>query len=176
MTHGASILIDKAGKALRPLQRAIASFRLPLDMSIRLFHSLIEPIALYNVENWSTLTDKQLNRLNVDTIFDYIDKSPVDALHRKLLKYVLGVNRSSPNIAVYGDTGDIPLTIKGFTLMVNFWHHLTELPESSLARLALRESIEIRTNCIRIKSVEKVINIFDLADCTTPVLSFSLET
>ena len=67
----------------------------------------------------------------------------------------------------------IPLTIKGFTLMVNFWHHLTELPESSLARLALRESIEVRTNWI--KTVEKVINIFDLAECAGKTVSnFSL--
>ena len=78
MKHGASALIDKASKALRPLQRAIAGFQLPLDLAIRLFHTLVEPIALYNVENWSILTDKQLGKLNADTLFDFIDKSPID--------------------------------------------------------------------------------------------------
>ena len=86
----------------------------------------------------------------------------MDTLHRKLLKYILGTNKSSPNIAIYGDTGETPLTIKGFTLLVNFWHHLTELPETSLAKLALKESIEIRSNWI--KTVEKIINIFNLSD------------
>ena len=125
---------------------------------------MVEPIALYNVENWSTLTDKQLEKLTGDNIFDYIDKSPLDTLHRKLLKYILGVNKSSPNFAIYGDTGETPSTIKGFTLMVNFWHHLNNLPETSLAKLALKESIEIRTNWL--KTVEKIINIFNLSDIT----------
>ena len=82
-------------------------------------------------------------------------------MHRKLLRYLLGVNKSSPNIALYGDTGEIPLTIKGFTLMVNFWHHVNELPETSFSSLALKENIEIRTNWV--KTIEKIINIFNLA-------------
>ena len=160
-THGSSILLDKSLKALRPLQRAIANFQLPLDLSIKLFHTLIEPIAMYNVENWSILTKKQLENLNADTMSDFIDKSALDTMHRKLLRYILGVNNSSPNLALYGDTGEIPLTIKGFTLMVNFWHHVNELPETSFASLALKENIEIRTNWI--KTIEKIINIFNLA-------------
>ena len=160
MTHGASILFDKANKALKPLQRAIANFQLPLGLSIRLFHTLIEPIAMYNVENWSTLTDKQLENFSPDTIFDLINKSPMDTLHRKLLKYILGVNQSSPNLAVYGDSGEIPLSIKGFSLMLNFWHHLNNRPENSLAKLALKESTELRTNWI--KTIEKIFNLFEM--------------
>ncbi len=162
MTHGANTLLDKAKKALRPLQRAIANFQLPLNLSIRLFHTLVEPIALYNVENWSILTDKQLSKLNAGSMFDFIDKSSLDSLHRKLLKYTLGVNKSSPNIAIYGDTGEIPISIKGFTLMVNFWHHLTKLPDTSLAKLALKENIHLRTNWL--KTIEKVMNIFNLSE------------
>ena len=45
--------------------------------------------------------------------------------------------------------------------MVNFWHHVSELPETSFASLALKENIEIRTNWI--KTIEKIINIFNLA-------------
>ena len=161
-SHGASILIDKSLKALRPLQRAIANFQIPLDLSLRLFHALIEPIAMYNVENWSILTDKQSANLNADTLLGYIDKAPLDVLHRKILRYCLGVNNSSPNIAIYGDTGEIPLTIKGFTLLVNFWHHLNMLPEHSLANLALRENVEMRTKWL--KTVEKIINIFNLSE------------
>ena len=132
------------------------------ELSLKLFHALIEPIAMYNVENWSTLSDKQLANLNAGTLFSHIDKAPLDILHRKILRYTLGVNNSSPNIAIYGDTGEIPLTIKGFTLLVNFWHHLNMLPEHSLANLALKENIEMRTNWI--KTVEKIINIFNLAE------------
>ena len=60
-------------------------------------------------------------------------------------RYTLGVNNSAPNLSLYGDTGEIPLSIKGFSLMINFWHHLHSLPEGSLAYLALRENVELRT-------------------------------
>ena len=65
-------------------------------------------------------------------------------MHLKIVKYILGVNRRTNNMAVYGDIGEIPLTIKAFTLMVDFWHHLNDLPETSLANLALKENMEIR--------------------------------
>ena len=162
MAHGASVLIDKSLKALRPLQRAIANFQMPLELSLKLFHALIEPIAMYNVENWSTLSDKQLANLSSGTLLSLIDKAPLDVLHRKILKYTLGVNKSTPNIAIYGDTGETPLTIKALTLLVNFWHHLNMLPEHSLAYLALKEHIRMRTNWL--KTVEKTINVFNLAE------------
>ena len=161
MSHGASILLDKSLKALRPLQRAIANFQLPFDLSLRLFHALIEPIAMYNVENWSILSNKQLDKLNAGTLLEFIGKTPIDTLHRKI-RYTLGVNNSAPNLCLYGDTGEIPLSIKGFSLMVNFWHHLHSLPEDSLAYMALRENISLRTNWL--KTVEKFINILSLSE------------
>ena len=63
--------------------------------------------------------------------------------------YLAGLSVSSPNITIHGDTGEIPLTIKGFTLLINFWHHLNMLPEQSLAKLALKENIEMRTNWLK---------------------------
>ena len=114
------------------------------------------------MENRSILTDKQLDKLKPDTLFDFIDKSPLDTLHRKLLKYTLGINKSAPNMAIYGDKGETPLAIKGFTLMVNFWYHLTNLPGTSLANIALKENIEMRSNWI--KTIEKILNIFNLAE------------
>ena len=161
-SHGASILIDKSLKALRPLQRAIANFQIPFDLALRLFHALVEPIAMYNVENWSILSDKQLANLNADTVSNFIDKAPLDVLHRKVLRYTLGVNNSAPNIAIYGDSGETPLSIKGFTLLVNFWHHLNSLPDHSLAKLALIENISLKTKWL--KTVEKIMNIFNLAE------------
>ena len=156
--------MDKSLKALRPLKHAIANFQMSLELSLKLFHALIEPIAMYNVENWSTLSDKQLANLSSGTLLSLIDKAPLDVLHRKILRYTLGVNKSTPNIAIYGDTGETPLTIKAFTLLVNFWYHLNMLPEHSLAHLALKEHIKMRTNWL--KTVEKTINVFNLAEHT----------
>ena len=44
--------------------------------------------------------------------------------------------------------------------MLNFWHHLNNRPENSLAKLALKESTELRTNWI--KTIEKFFNLFEM--------------
>ena len=160
--HAMNTLNDKANKALRPLLRAIANFQLPLKTSIKLFHTLISPIALYNVENWAILTDNELQTFTTDKLFEYVEKSRSDILHRKLLKYVLGVNKSSPNMAIYADAGEIPISMKGFTLMLNYWYRLNALPETNLAKAALRENIDIRTNWII--TIEKLLATLNLIE------------
>ena len=124
----------------------------------------VSPILLYNVENWSILTDKELGKFDKDFIFSetLTSSNNIDITHRKLLKYILGVSRSCPSLAIYGETGEVPISIKGYRLTLNFWHRVTSLPETSLAKKALLENITLRTNWIR--TIEKLINTFNLAD------------
>ena len=46
--------------------------------------------------------------------------------------------------------------------MLNFWHRVTTLPDSTLVKKALLENIELRTNWII--TIEKLVNRFKLAD------------
>ena len=154
-------LHDKASKALRPLMCVIARFNLPIKISLKLFHTFITPILLYNVENWITLTDKKLQTATNETIFTDTNNK-CDILHRKFLKYILGTSKTCLNAMVYGETGEIPLSLKGFRLMVNYWQHLMNLPEQTLAKKALLENIQMRSNWIL--SIEKLMNWCNLAD------------
>ena len=81
-----NVLNDKAKKASHPLMGAIAKFDLPGKLAIRLFHTYIAPILLYSVENWSILSNVDLQRFNECTLFQKTDKSRTDVVHRKLLK------------------------------------------------------------------------------------------
>ena len=92
--HAMNIMNEKANKALRPLLCAIARFQLPVKTATKLFHTLIAPIALYNVEIWATLTNKQLDKFEVNDPFEYVENSKLDILHRKILKYILGLNKT----------------------------------------------------------------------------------
>ena len=67
--HAMNVLNDKGSKALRHLLCAIARFNIPVKTSIRLFHTYISPILLYNTENLSTLTDNELTKFDKDFIF-----------------------------------------------------------------------------------------------------------
>ena len=160
--HAMNILCDKANKALRPLLSAIAKFRIPLKTSIRLFHTYISPILLYNAENWTTLSNKKLLNFNPDTILVDTSTSKIDIIHRKLLKFVLGVSKSCPSLAIYGETGETPFSLQSYRLTLNFWHRVTNLPEKTLVRKALLENIELHTNWIT--TVEKLINRLKLTD------------
>ena len=160
--HAMNVLNDKAKKALRPLMNAIVRFKIPAKTSIRLFHTYISPILLYNVENWSILSDKKIQNFNATSLYENISTSKIDLVHRKLLKFILGVTKSCPNLAIYGETGETPLSFKGFRLTLNFWHRITNLPDTALVKKALLENISLRTNWIR--TVEKLINHFKLAD------------
>ena len=160
--HAMNILNDKGKKALRPLLCAIARFNIPAKTAIRLFHTYVSPILLYNAENWSTLSDKDLEKIDKDFLFSETSSSNIDITNRKCLKNILGVSRSCRSLAVYGETGEVPISIKSYRLTLNFWHRVTNLPNTSLAKKALLENIDLRTNWIR--TIEKLINIFNLAD------------
>lgn len=160
--HAMNILNDKAKKALRPLMTAIMRFQIPAKTSIRLFHTYISPILLYNTENWSVLSDKKIRDFNDTSLYNDTTNSKIDLTHRKLLKFILGVSKSCPNLAVYGETGELPLSLKGHRLTLNFWHRVTNLPDSTLVKKALLENIKLRTNWIM--TIEKLINHFKLSD------------
>ena len=162
VSHAMNTLHEKAKKALRPLMCVTNRFNLPARTVSRLFHTLISPIALYNVENWAILSDSKLKEFKEIDIFNETNKSSTDVIHRKLLKQLLGVSKSCPNMAVYGETGEIPLSLKGYRLMLNYWNRLTNLPDGNLAKKALIENISIRTNWIL--TIEKLVKSFKLIE------------
>ena len=161
MNNTINCLFDKANKAMRPIMGAISRFNMPVKISLKLFHSCIAPIMLYNVENWATLSDRNLRNCTVDTFIGMND-AKANNLHRRFLKYVLGVSKSCPTLAVLGETGEVPLMLKGFRLMLNYWFRVSNLPNYTLAKKALLENISLRTNWI--VTVEKLMNCFNLTD------------
>ena len=108
--HAMNTLNEKAKKALRPLMCAIARFNIPAKTAIRLFHTFISPIILYNVENWGLLTDKKLENFTEMRLFNDTNESKTDLIHRRLLKCIMGVSRSCPNICIWRNRGGTLIT------------------------------------------------------------------
>ena len=155
-------LYDKASKAIQFIFKTIARFNIPVKTSIRLFDAYISPIILYNVENWGEMTNKEIRNVGKGTFWEDILNAKASIIHRKFLKYILGVTKSCPNLAVMGETGEIPLLLKGYKLMIQYWHRVTNLPDRNLAKTALLENINLKTNWIT--TIEKLINTFNLSD------------
>ena len=153
-------LHDKANKAMRPLLCAISRFNIPVNTAKSLFHTLIAPIILYNAENWITLSDKKLQSLTLESALGDSNNPKVNTIHKKFLKHILGVNKSSPTLAVMGETGEIPLLIKAYRLTINFWYRIHALPDETLVKKALLENTNMRSNWIR--TIEKLLIIFEI--------------
>ena len=158
--NAVNTLYDKANKAMRSLLCATSRFNIPIKTAITLFHTLIAPIMLYNAENWTTLSDKKLQSLTLETALDDSNNPKVNIIHKKFLKHILGVNKSSPTLAIMGETGEIPLLIEAYRRMINFWQRIRALPGETLVKKALLESTNIRSNWIR--TVEKLLNVFEI--------------
>ena len=78
-------------------------------------------------------------------------------------------------MAIYGDTNEHPLTMKAFRLMLNFWHRVTNLPETTLVKKALLlENINLRTNWII--TVEKLLGDLSLTGNIDDTHKFKIKT
>ena len=60
----------------------------PFDMTLDLFDKMILPILLYGCEIWG-----------------FEDVGLIEVFYRKFLKYVLKLNKQTPNCMVYGESG-----------------------------------------------------------------------
>ena len=132
-------LVYKAGNATFPLLSAITNFHLPCSKAIQLFDLLIKPIALYNSENWATLTHHQITSLEQSktTLMTYMPSSESSKVHLRFLKFILGLNINCSNNATLGEVGQFPLMLHGFLHLLTYWHRLINLSDLTLAKQAV---------------------------------------
>ena len=96
------------------------------------------------------LSNKKLQNLNFENILNETENPKVNIIHKTFLKYILGVNKNSPTMAILGETGETPLLMNGFRRLINFWYRVRGLPDNTLAKKALLENVQMRSNWIRL--------------------------
>ena len=97
--HAMDVSRDKANKVLWPQLCAIARFKIPVRTSIRLIHTGMPLILLYNAENWVTLTELQEFSNNV--IFDRISNFKFDNPQKTLQICASGVQIMSKSYKIW---------------------------------------------------------------------------
>ena len=88
-------LRQKGTRALYAIKAKVTINRLPIKMALKLFDSLVKPILLYASETWEPFLDND---------YDKWDHNEIEKVHLQFLKHILGVNRSTTNILVRGET------------------------------------------------------------------------
>ena len=98
ITSGLKDLKDRAVRAFYKLKSKLGHhFRRYPDITLSLFDSLIKPILLYNSDFWGCLKTPKNN--------------PIENVHTRFCKELLGVQKQTTNIGVLMELGRVPIMI-----------------------------------------------------------------
>ena len=109
-------------------------FRSNLKLMIHdkeLFDSLIKPILLYGSEVWGIETKEPDS------------KNPIEAVHIKFCKLLLGTSRFSANIACKGELGRFSLNQEATYRSLKYWTKLIDSKTSNLTRQSYLECLKL---------------------------------
>ena len=121
-THAIKRLTDQALKALFKLKQMDTVRNIPV--ALKLFDILIMPILRYCSEIWTPYFIKNLNNTN---LLSLAEKLPMEKIHLKFCKFILGVNRKTTNIAVRAELGRRPILLDLITHSTTYCLYITKL-------------------------------------------------
>ena len=99
------------------------------------------------------------NKPFLQKLLPKVSRSPSEKVHLSFLKWALGVHRKAFNVGVWGETGRYPLIY----LTLNFYKRLHKLPDSSFAKAALKEQVQLKLPWLSyIEPITKLDEIFHL--------------
>ena len=159
---GMAQMNSKAKKAMMPLYTTIMQFNIPFRKGLKLFQTFVEPILLYNAENFTTFTEKQIERLKNGTsnVFEAATIANITTTQLKFLKFILGVGKQTPNMAVLGEAATIPLHMRAQISMLKFWNRIRHMNDDVLVKLAYKENVE--SNSLWCKSIQVLNTSYQL--------------
>ena len=101
-------------------------------LSVHLFNTLIMPILTYCGDVWGL--DGSYNEM----------RDPIEQVHSKFCKQILGVSKRATNIACRAELGRLPILIDIKTQVIKYWFRLQTLDENRLLKQAYLDMIETR--------------------------------
>ena len=108
--------IIQARKAMFALLSKTRALRLPFDIVVELFNLCIVPILLYGAEIWG-----------------FSDIESVEIFHRQFLRTILKSYKFTPNVMLYGESGEFDMKTIIEQRMVNFWGKLWNGKEQKIS-------------------------------------------
>ena len=120
--HMTKYLSDKAMKATFACVKKCSSVGyLSPKVGLHLFDTNVAPILNYASEIWYEGSDHDIEKI-----------------HLRFMKYLLGVKRSSCNLAAYGELGRFPIVLMQKVKLVKYWCRLELLKENSLLNMSYK--------------------------------------
>lgn len=124
MKQAVKTLNEKALKAYHNLLSVFTRINVDIKLKLSLFDSLIVPIILYGCEIWGPY-----------------ELEEVDKLHIRFCKLILGVKSQTPNVAVFGELGRVPLSVIAVERSLKFWLKIMKSPGNLINTLYREQCI-----------------------------------
>ena len=100
-------LFDQARKAMFSVLKKSRKLLLPIDIQLQMFDTMVLPILLYGSE-----------------VTGFENHSMLERLCLQFYKIILNVNKTTPNLILYGELGRHPVSIDIKTRMIGFWQRI----------------------------------------------------
>lgn len=167
-------LFKKSMKACFKLQQCLSSSNPSVSTLLHLYDHTIKPILLYGSEIWgifspSSSACKKNNNYILEKVFtnDISEKS-----HTKFMKYVLGVNKKSSNLAVMSELGRYPIYFSIILSMLKFCHRLENCTDGLLYdAYVCNKDLHLNNIVSWYSSIEFILKEFDLRNLNMSLTS-----
>ena len=136
----------KAKNALFSLSSSLRKVQTNPQLTLKLFDTLIKPIALYGCDIWGAfgLRTRDLNSL-LNVILDADHKS-FEALNTSVCKQALHINKKASNLGAKAELGRFPMAVTIITSIVKYFHRLKHAKANSLLHCALQSQLSKTRN------------------------------
>jgi hypothetical protein len=116
-TEGKKSLYTQAQRAMFGIITKARTQRLPIDVQIHLFETMVLPVLSYGSEIWGHENIQQANKLQY-----------------KFYRYILHLKTSTPICMLLGELGKVPIECIIKMKIVNYWMKIIDSPDSRLLR------------------------------------------
>ena len=136
--------MNEARCSLFSIYKRIRNQPIPIDLHLKLFDSIVEPILLYGSEVWG-----------------FENTIDIEWIHLQVCKNILHLRKGKPNYMVYGELGRLLLSINIKMRMVGFWNRLVS-NEHKLSSHLYRLMLSLHNSGVHefkwIKSIQNIFN------------------
>ena len=141
---------------------------LSVQLLLKLFRALIEPILLYGCQIiLPTALPKQIVGLvppNTTTYFINHGNVNIEKPHLRFLKWILGIHKKATNVFCWQEAGELPLVYKALDLSIKYLNRLEQLDTNNLAQQALIVQKKLNLNRYNVlrKGIKDTSNLLKL--------------
>ena len=119
-------------KAIFKLRQSLQGINVRPQLALKLFDKLIKPIATYGCEIWGNspiLLNKSKQKF---PLWHFMENLPVEKVHIRFCKYVLGLHAKASNNATLGELGRCPIGVDISLAIIKYFQRLSVQPQDNV--------------------------------------------